>query len=576
MSTSGAFVTSNNTNATSVSTGSIIASGGAGIARDVYVGGLLNTTGTSSTSGRASFSGGITATSTNVNTIDNVVVVNASSLAATSISGITSITNATASSSTSTGALTVSGGVGIVGSTNIGGATTMASSLTVAGTTTLNSISFGTTPATNNNSTQLATTAYVMNTLASPTNGFAWSTTGNANMTDGSRFFGTTDAQPLNVQVGGIASGRFDVNAVSGQSTLGYGAGYSLVRNLTNSYGTKNTGFGYQAFYNTTLGNENTAMGYQALLTNVAGASSTAIGYQAMSNANSAVNGSVPLITYNTAVGYQALQGSATASSNTGNNNTAVGYQSLKNTTSGFGNSSYGVSSLTSNTTGYYNTGMGFQSLMNNTTGNYNVGVGMYALRNISTGGNNVGIGYNTMSSNGTGSNNVAIGFNANIADGVSNASSIGNGATNSTSNSIVLGNTNITRVSTSGTIVTTNDINAKHIKGNSGALSIAASTGAGTSPSAVSVTGTDISGVVALTTGTSPSINAVLATITYNTAFSTAPVVVITPANAATASLAATQAVWVNITTTGFTINTNATAVVSSTAYKWNYVVIQ
>ena len=41
-------------------------------------------------------------------------------------------------------------------------------------------------------------------------------------------------------------------------------------------------------------------------------------------------------------------------------------------------------------------------------------------------------------------------------------------------------------------------------------------------------------------------------------------------------ASLAATQAVWVNITTTGFTINTNATAVVSSTAYKWNYVVIQ
>ena len=78
------------------------------------------------------------------------------------------------------------------------------------------------------------------------------------------------------------------------------------------------------------------------------------------------------------------------------------------------------------------------------------------------------------------------------------------------------------------------------------------------------------------ITTGTSPTVNAVLATITYNTAFSTAPVVVITPANAATASLAAAQAVWVNITTTGFTINTNTTAVVSSTAYKWNYVVIQ
>ena len=403
-----------------------------------------------------------------------------------------------------------------------------------------------------------------------------WSTTGNAGITDGSKFFGTTDAQPLNVQVGGITSGRFDVNAVSGQSTLGYGSGYSLVRNLTNSYGTKNTGFGYQAFYNTTVGNENTVMGYQALLTNVAGASSTAIGYQAMGNANSALNGNTPLITYNTAVGYQALQGSATAASNTGNNNTAVGYQSLKNTTSGIGNSSYGVSSLTSNTTGTYNTGMGFQSLTNSTTGSYNVGVGMYALRTLGTGAGNVGIGYHTMSSNSSGNYNIAIGYTANIADGVTNAVAIGKSATNSTSNSIVLGNGSITRVSTSGAIVTTNDINAKHIKGNSGALSIAASTGAGTSPSGLTVMGTDMSGVVALTTGNSPSINAVLATITYNTAFSSAPVVVITPANAATASLAATQAVWVNITTAGFTINTNATAVVSSTAYKWNYVVIQ
>ncbi len=275
-------------------------------------------------------------------------------------------------------------------------------------------------------------------------------------------------------------------------------------------------------------------------------------------------------------MGYQALQGSATASANTGTNNTAVGYQALKNTTTGFGNSSYGTSAMLSNTTGYYNTGVGYEAMLSNTTGNNNVGVGMYALRSLSTGGNNVGIGYNTMSSNSTGSNNVAIGFSTNIGEGVSNAVAIGQGSTNSTSNTIVLGNGSITRVSTSGAIVTTNDITAKHIKGNSGALSIAASTGAGTSPSAVSVTGTDMSGVVAITTGTSPSVNAVLATITYNTAFSTAPVVVITPANAATASLAAAQAVWVNLTTTGFTINTNATAVVSSTAYKWNYVVIQ
>jgi hypothetical protein len=51
---------------------------------------------------------------------------------------------------------------------------------------------------------------------------------------------------------------------------------------------------------------------------------------------------------------------------------------------------------------------------------------------------------------------------------------------------------------------------------------------------------------------------------------------VVITPANAATASLAAAQAVWVSISTGNFAINTNATAINASTIYKWNYVVIQ
>jgi flagella basal body P-ring formation protein FlgA len=50
----------------------------------------------------------------------------------------------------------------------------------------------------------------------------------------------------------------------------------------------------------------------------------------------------------------------------------------------------------------------------------------------------------------------------------------------------------------------------------------------------------------------------------------------VITPANAATASLAAAQAVWVNIGTGNFTINTNGTALNAATIYKWNYVVIQ
>ena len=45
---------------------------------------------------------------------------------------------------------------------------------------------------------------------------------------------------------------------------------------------------------------------------------------------------------------------------------------------------------------------------------------------------------------------------------------------------------------------------------------------------------------------------------------------------NAATASLMAAQAVWINIGASNFTINSNTTALTASTAYKWNYIVIQ
>ena len=395
-------------------------------------------------------------------------------------------------------------------------------------------------------------------------------------MTDGTKFFGTTDAQPLNFKVNNTVAGRIDASVDLGQTSLGFGAGrQTLKETLTPFKGTKNSIFGYQAMLNTINGKENTVMGYQALMNNGSGSSSTAIGFQAMMNYDNATP-TTDFISYNTALGYQALMGSVTPASNTGTNNNAIGYQALKANTSGSNNNAIGNSVLIANTTGGNNTGVGNSTLAGNTTGNYNIGIGKNALITNTTGTGNIGIGFNSMNSNNTGTYNTAIGYGTNITGDVTNASAIGNGATNGTANSIQLGNTSVTKVSTSGTIVTTADINAKHLKGNSGALSIAASTGAGTSPSAISVTGTDMSGVITLTTGSSPSINAILATITYNTAYSTAPVVVITPANAATASLVSAQAVWVNIGAANFTINTNATALTASTIYKWNYVVIQ
>ena len=308
-----------------------------------------------------------------------------------------------------------------------------------------------------------------MSTLASPSNGFAWSTTGNANMTDGTNFFGTTDAQPLNFQVGGLASGRLDVSSTIGQATLGYGAGASTVRNTSSLLGTKNTALGYQAIFNTNNGKENTALGYQSLLNNFNGSSSTAIGYQAMSNANN-VNSTSDFISYNTAVGYQAMQGSATPASNTATYNTAMGYQALKAFTTGGFNNAIGVFALAANTTGSNNAALGYNALVSNTTGNQNTAIGSSALANNVTGIRNTAIGFNTLSSISTGSNNTAIGFQANVTGDVSNSAAIGSGASTSVANTIQLGNASIVRVNTSGEIVTTNDITAKHIKGNSGA----------------------------------------------------------------------------------------------------------
>ncbi|MEY4553344.1 MAG: hypothetical protein RL099_1672, partial [Bacteroidota bacterium] len=156
--------------------------------------------------------------------------------------------------------------LGTIG-TGIWNGTTVAINKGGTGATTANDGFNALAPTQSGHTGKFLTTNGTSTSWASISSAGGWSTKGNSGTIDGTNFFGTTDAQPLNVQVGGIVSGRFDVNAVSGQSTLGYGAGYSLVRNLTNSYGTKNTGFGYQAFYNTTVGNENTVMGYQALLT---------------------------------------------------------------------------------------------------------------------------------------------------------------------------------------------------------------------------------------------------------------------------------------------------------------------
>ena len=67
--------------------------------------------------------------------------------------------------------------------------------------------------------------------------------------------------------------------------------------------------------------------------------------------------------------------------------------------------------------------------------------------------------------------------------------------------------------------------VNLPHLVGSTGAPTVAAGTGAGTSPSLGVVSGsTDLSGYVTLTTGTTPIAPAAVLTLTFNVAYTVAP----------------------------------------------------
>jgi len=79
--------------------------------------------------------------------------------------------------------------------------------------------------------------------------------------------------------------------------------------------GSGNSGFGFDALYNSTAG-ANTGVGYQALYANTSGTNNTAVGYQALDANTTGTN--------NTAIGY-----GADVSTNNLTNATAIGYNAV-------------------------------------------------------------------------------------------------------------------------------------------------------------------------------------------------------------------------------------------------------
>jgi hypothetical protein len=126
-----------------------------------------------------------------------------------------------------------------------------------------------------------------------------------------------------------------------------------------------------------------------------------------------------------------------------------------------------------------------------------------------------------------------------------------------------------------STTLDVSGDTKSTHFVGGGSAPTIAAGAAAGTGPT-ISVTGTDSAHIVAVTAGTTPTSNTTIATVTFNTAFSSAPVCVYSAANANAAVLFGSSGVYINSTTSSYTLMLSPGALTASTQYIWNVHCIQ
>lgn len=110
------------------------------------------------------------------------------------------------------------------------------------------------------------------------------------------------------------------------------------------------------------------------------------------------------------------------------------------------------------------------------------------------------------------------------------------------------------------------------HFVGNSATPTIAAGTGAGTSPT-LSISGTDQDGLITVTTGTTPSgTGAIIATITFSFPYANNVFISLTPANIITAALTGTTMIFPGTGSSNFTLNSGTVALTGATGYAWFY----
>ena len=205
--------------------------------------------------------------------------------------------------------------------------------------------------------------------------------------TDDSASFSTT-----NLGISGGGSGDYDGAISSSAQIASLGAGilsgsiFPFTGSAIISGGLSVTG----SINNITIGRGNNSSDF----------GSTAIGYQALKSATSTADN-------NTAVGADSM-----LSTTTGTNNVAVGRESLYLNEGGNDNVAIGELALRSNVNGSANTAVG-RLASQRVTGDNNTSLGTTALNQATSGDNNTAIGHQALLSTTTSGNNTAIGKDA-------------------------------------------------------------------------------------------------------------------------------------------------------------------
>jgi hypothetical protein len=247
-----------------------------------------------------------------------------------------------------------------------------------------------------------------------------------ANNTFSNVAFGPNSMMNISSGVDNIAYGTDTLlNNTSGDRNTAIG--HSALR--ANTIGQYNTAIGGFSLLNNTEGRDNTALGHASLYLNISGNENVALGYGSLMTNTSGSR--------NIAIGYSAL------SKNQSFSNLAIGSRAMLNTENGNSNIAIGEDSLQFNTDGSSNTVIGRTALKSITSGSYNIALGLQAGRYTSKNADNISCNSSIFLGSGT----------MPLENGGSNEVVIGDYATGSGTNTVTLGNNNITKTVLKGAV---------------------------------------------------------------------------------------------------------------------------